>query len=113
MLTETYLEGKFIRKRNIDLALFEEKLNSFIEEGKFSFATVSINAPIDKGVAFTITNKVSMSEFSIRKFFDSCLLIEFEEFKNSFAIYEDGNICLDLMHSRVLFKDFYMSIQFS
>lgn len=111
MLTETYLEGKFVRDRNIDLLIFEDRLSNFIEDGGFTQAKVCSISPVDRGVSFTFTNRVGMDNFKLHTYND-CLLIEFEEFKNVISIREDANVCLDLMHNRILFKDFGISIYF-
>ena len=113
MLTETYLEGKFVKERNIDLLIFEDRVNNFIAEKDFSCAKICSLSPVDKGVSFTLTNRVSMNDFKFYSVKGDCLIIEFEEFKNAITINESANVCLDLMHDRILFKDFGLSIYFS
>lgn len=111
MLTETYLEGKFVKEREIDLSVLRDRLYNFKEDGAFTQAKVCFISPVDKGVSYTFTNRVKMDNFKLHTYND-CLLIEFEEFKNVISINKDANVCLDLMHSRVLFKDFGISIYF-
>lgn len=112
MLTETYLEGKFIKEREIDLSILSDRLNNFIGDGAFTQAKVCLISPVDKGVSYTFTNRVKIDNFKLRTYND-CLLIEFEEFKNVISVNEYANVCLDLMNSRVLLKDFGISIYFS
>lgn len=113
MLTETYLEGKFVKERNIDLIIFEDRVNNFLTERSFSCAKVCFVTPVDKGVSYTLTNRLDMDNFKFYSVKGDCLIIEFEEFKNAITINESANVCLDLMHDRILFKDFGLSIYFS
>jgi len=110
MLVETYLEEKFVKERNIDLHTFEDRLNNFKEEGAFTQVKICLISSI-KGVSITTTNRVSIDNFKLYRYNDN-LLLEFEKFKNAISINEDANVCLDLLNSRILFRDLAMSVYF-
>lgn len=113
MLKETYLEGKFIKERSIDLFIFEDRINNFIVDGEFTSAKVIAVSYVKRGVSFTFNTSFDISKLRVLNLENRCIVIEFEEFRNAITINEEADVYLDFMHNRILFKDFGISLYFN